>query len=205
MWLSCRVWSSSQFTTPWCYGQRHQLIVIRASIGNEGPARSVYALVPAMAGRRNSDDPTIIPARQCCGMRALPGAFRVSRQRLFAITHTDDEWRKLLTPDQFAILAKRHRAAIHQPAAPREAAELSVAPAADAISFSATKFDSGTGWPSSGEPLEAWKDRGQAFGMVRTAFTQPLRWPPWPCSMTARPPDCAIASTGSPWSSSQVS
>jgi peptide-methionine (R)-S-oxide reductase len=91
----------------------------------------------------------------------------------FAVTHTDEEWRKLLTPNQFAVLRKEaterpftsplndeHRAGVFRCAG----CELPLFEAA-------VKFDSGTGWPSFWQPLEnaVGTTTDKSFGMVRTA------------------------------------
>jgi len=71
------------------------------------------------------------------------------------VVHSDDEWRKLLTPDQYDILRREgterpytsplnneHRAGI-----------FACAGCAQELFSSTTKFDSGTGWPSFFKPL----------------------------------------------------
>jgi peptide-methionine (R)-S-oxide reductase len=73
----------------------------------------------------------------------------------FTVTHTDDEWRKLLTPAQYDVLRR-------QGTEPPESSPLDhqfakgtydCAGCALPLFSSATKFDSGTGWPSFWEPL----------------------------------------------------
>jgi peptide-methionine (R)-S-oxide reductase len=74
----------------------------------------------------------------------------------FEVTHSEDEWRRLLTPAQFQVLRKHgterpftsplndeHRAGVFHCAA----CELP-------LYRSETKFDSGTGWPSFYAPIE---------------------------------------------------
>ena len=82
---------------------------------------------------------------------------RLAPPPLFEVTHTDAEWRAMLSPAAYAVLREaRHRAALHQPAARR-------APQghlrlrrlrARRSSPRDTKFDSGTGWPSFWQPLD---------------------------------------------------
>jgi peptide-methionine (R)-S-oxide reductase len=91
----------------------------------------------------------------------------------FAVTHTDAEWKKLLTPQQYAVLREEgterpfssplndeHRSGI-----------FSCAGCNQHLYSSKTKFESGTGWPSFWQPLDnairTHTDR--SFGVVRTA------------------------------------
>jgi peptide-methionine (R)-S-oxide reductase len=91
----------------------------------------------------------------------------------FAVVHTDAEWRKLLTPDQFMVLRK---SATERPFTSKllheERRGNFTCVGCDLDLFSSTtKFDSGTGWPSFWAPLEnaVGTDRDASFGMVRTA------------------------------------
>jgi peptide-methionine (R)-S-oxide reductase len=91
----------------------------------------------------------------------------------FEVTHSDAEWKKLLTPNQFAVL---RQAATERPfSSPldHEKREGTFACAGcDLPLFSSkTKFDSGTGWPSFWTPLEnaIGTTDDKSFGMVRTA------------------------------------
>ena len=99
--------------------------------------------------------------------RAVAGA------QTFEVTHTDAEWRKLLTPDQYEVL--RHDAT--EP--PGSSALLNehrkgtfvCAGCALELFSSATKFDSGTGWPSFWAPLAnaVGTEDDRSFGMLRSA------------------------------------
>jgi peptide-methionine (R)-S-oxide reductase len=91
----------------------------------------------------------------------------------FEVTHTDAEWRKLMTPDQYAVM---RQSATERPFSSsllhEERRGTFVCVGCDLDLFSsATKFDSGTGWPSFWAPLEkavgTTKDR--LLGMLRTA------------------------------------
>jgi peptide-methionine (R)-S-oxide reductase len=90
----------------------------------------------------------------------------------FEVTHTDAEWRKLLTTNEYQILRQEgterpfssplngeHRAGVFSCAGCK----------LDAFS-SKTKFDSGTGWPSFWQPLPmaVGENRDASLGMVRT-------------------------------------
>jgi peptide-methionine (R)-S-oxide reductase len=89
------------------------------------------------------------------------------------ITKTDQEWREMLTPDQFAIL----RLGATEPAFTGEYVHTKAdgtyhcAACGAKLFDSDTKFDSGTGWPSFTEPavadaVETLPD--DSHGMIRT-------------------------------------
>ena len=91
----------------------------------------------------------------------------------FEITHSDAEWRKLLTPNQFAVL---RQAATERPfTSPldhEKRAGIFSCAGCDLPAFSSTtKFDSGTGWPSFWAPLEnaIGTTQDTSYGMIRTA------------------------------------
>ena len=91
----------------------------------------------------------------------------------FVVTHTDDEWRKLLTSDQFAVLRK---SATERPfTSPllheKRRGNFACAGCDLDLFSSTTKYDSRTGWPSFWAPLEnaVGTSRDISFGMVRTA------------------------------------
>ena len=91
----------------------------------------------------------------------------------FEVTHTDAEWRKLLTPDQFAVL---RQAGTERPfTSPllheeRKGVFACAGCALDDFS-STTKFDSGTGWPSFWAPIDnaVGTTKDTSLGMIRTA------------------------------------
>lgn len=91
----------------------------------------------------------------------------------FEVTHTEEEWRRLLSPNQYAVLREsaterpftsplneEHRTGVFRCAG------------CDLDLFaSATKFDSGTGWPSFWQPLPdaVGTERDLSFAMIRTS------------------------------------
>jgi peptide-methionine (R)-S-oxide reductase len=90
----------------------------------------------------------------------------------FEFTLTDDEWRKRLSPQAYAVL---RREATETPfTSPlneeHRAGTFTCAGCALALFASITKFDSGTGWPSFWQPLpQAVNDRrDSSLGMART-------------------------------------
>jgi peptide-methionine (R)-S-oxide reductase len=91
----------------------------------------------------------------------------------FEVTHTEDEWRKLLTPEQFAVL--RQAGTEHPFTSPlleeHRKGTFDCAGCDLPLYSSDTKFDSGTGWPSFWKPLDnaVGTEEDTSFGMVRNA------------------------------------
>ena len=102
---------------------------------------------------------------------SFPGAALALDQ--FEVTHTDAEWRKLLTADQYAVL--RHEATERPFTSPllhekRRGTFACAGCALDTFS-STTKFESGTGWPSFWAPIDKaiGTTKDTSLGEVRTA------------------------------------
>lgn len=93
----------------------------------------------------------------------------------YAVTHTDAEWRKLLTPEQYQVLRQGGtELPFTSPLLSEHRAGTFACAGCDQRLFSSeTKFDSGTGWPSFFAPLRDAVDEAQdrSFGMVRTAVS----------------------------------
>jgi len=75
---------------------------------------------------------------------------------MFEITKTDDEWRSLLTPEQYSVLRKEgteppFKNTYHDSKAP---GSYQCAGCDLPLFSSDAKFDSGTGWPSFWKPIE---------------------------------------------------
>ena len=91
----------------------------------------------------------------------------------FEVTHTDAEWRKLLTSEQYAVL--RHEATESPFTSPllheTHRGTFACAGCALDVFSSTTKFDSGTGWPSFWAPIEkaVGTTSDRSLDMVRTA------------------------------------
>jgi peptide-methionine (R)-S-oxide reductase len=91
----------------------------------------------------------------------------------FAVTHSDAEWRKLLTADQFAVLRESATEVpftsplLHE----KRAGNFACAGCDLDLFSSTTKYDSGTGWPSFWAPLPqaVGTTRETSFGVIRTA------------------------------------
>jgi peptide-methionine (R)-S-oxide reductase len=92
---------------------------------------------------------------------------------VFEVTHTEEEWRKLLTPNQYAVLREAATERPYTSPLNDEHREgLFRCAGCDLELFSSsTKFDSGTGWPSFWEPLPnaVGVERDTSFGMIRTS------------------------------------
>ena len=91
----------------------------------------------------------------------------------YPVTHTDDEWRKLLTPAQYKVLRQQGTERAFTSPLDDEHREglFACAGCAQDLFSSKTKFDSGTGWPSFWKPLDnaIGTTHDVSFGMDRTA------------------------------------
>ena len=74
----------------------------------------------------------------------------------FGVTHTDAEWRALLSPEAYDVLRRQGTEMAGSSPLDHEfgAGRYDCAGCALPLFSSATKFDSGTGWPSFYAPLE---------------------------------------------------
>ncbi|ALM84039.1 peptide-methionine (R)-S-oxide reductase MsrB [Bordetella sp. N] len=92
-----------------------------------------------------------------------------------AVTHTDAEWRAMLTGPQYAVLRQEGTERPYSSPLNDEHRNgvFACAGCQLALFSSKTKFDSGTGWPSFWQPLEkavrTHDDR--TFGMLRSAVS----------------------------------
>ncbi|HUC51920.1 MAG TPA: peptide-methionine (R)-S-oxide reductase MsrB [Xanthobacteraceae bacterium] len=93
----------------------------------------------------------------------------------YEVTHTDDEWRKLLTPAQFDVLRREGtERPFTSPLLDEHRNGIFACAGCDLPLFSSkTKFESGTGWPSFWAPLDNAVDETEdhSFGMTRTAVS----------------------------------
>ena len=92
--------------------------------------------------------------------------------RTYEVTHSDAEWKKLLTPQQYAVLrqAGTERAFTSPLNNEKRAGIFSCAGCALPLFSSKTKFESGTGWPSFYQPLAknvVDEETDVTFGMRR--------------------------------------
>ncbi|MFI0845080.1 peptide-methionine (R)-S-oxide reductase MsrB [Mesorhizobium sp. IMUNJ 23232] len=104
---------------------------------------------------------------------AAAGPGSVLAAQAFEVTHTEEEWRKLLTPAQFAVLrqADTERPFTSPLNDEHRRGNFACAGCDLDLFSSTTKFDSGTGWPSFWAPLEkaVGTEDDTSFGMVRTS------------------------------------
>jgi peptide-methionine (R)-S-oxide reductase len=90
----------------------------------------------------------------------------------FAVTHSDEEWRRLLTPEQYEIMREHgtERAGSCALNHEKRRGTFACAGCGQPLFVSGTKFESGTGWPSFNDPVEGSVETSSdgSYGMVRT-------------------------------------
>jgi peptide-methionine (R)-S-oxide reductase len=99
------------------------------------------------------------PSRRELGLSAaallLGARMQAKESEEFEVTHSDEEWRRLLTPEQYRILRKHgtERAGSSPLDHEKRAGTFYCAGCDLPLYSSETKFDSGTGWPSFWAPI----------------------------------------------------
>jgi peptide-methionine (R)-S-oxide reductase len=90
----------------------------------------------------------------------------------YQVTHTDAEWRQLLTPDQYDVLRQQGtERPFTSPLLDEHRAGIFACAGCDNHLFSSTtKFDSGTGWPSFWKAMDnaVVEQQDNSVGMSRT-------------------------------------
>ncbi|SMR82914.1 MULTISPECIES: peptide-methionine (R)-S-oxide reductase MsrB [Stenotrophomonas] len=103
--------------------------------------------------------------------RAAPAAAEPRPSRQFEVARSDDEWRRLLSPAQYAVLRQQATERPWSSPLNKEHRQGTFACAGCALPLfsSSTKFESHTGWPSFWAPLHnaIGEDRDTTFGMLR--------------------------------------
>ncbi len=102
----------------------------------------------------------------------LPAIAEDRSSRNFEIMRTDEEWMKILTPEQYRVL-RRHgteRAGTSPLDSEKRAGTFLCAGCDLPVYSSQTKFDSGTGWPSFWDAIEGavGTSTDRSFFMTRT-------------------------------------
>lgn len=131
-----------------------------------GWSRSVYCSVEI-----GKNDLILIYATTL-GIEPMSTASNDRSSRVFEVTHTDQEWRQLLTPEQYSVLRGHATeragtcALLHE----ERKGTFTCAGCRQPLFVATTKFDSGTGWPSfnTPEPGAIGTSTDDSFGMLRT-------------------------------------
>ena len=90
----------------------------------------------------------------------------------FPVTRTDEEWKQLLTPEQYHVMRQHGTeypgscALLHE----KRPGTFSCVGCGQALFAANGKFESGTGWPSFNDPIEGAVETtvDRSHGMVRT-------------------------------------
>jgi peptide-methionine (R)-S-oxide reductase len=90
----------------------------------------------------------------------------------FPVSHTDAEWREILTPEQYRVMRGHGTeppgscALLHE----KRSGRFSCAACGQPLFESDLKFESGTGWPSFNDPVpgSVGTSTDRSYGMVRT-------------------------------------
>jgi peptide-methionine (R)-S-oxide reductase len=105
-------------------------------------------------------------------MRLFGKTSSSNKDETFEVTHSEDEWRRLLTPEQYRVLRDHgtERAGSSPLDREKRAGIFHCAGCAQPVFSSEHKFDSGTGWPSFWKPLEdaVATSVDRSFFMTRT-------------------------------------
>lgn len=100
----------------------------------------------------------------------------ISQQHKFAVNKTDAEWKKQLSPEAFIVTRQEgtERAYSGPYWNNHEKGIYTCACCGQELFSSATKFDSGTGWPSFWQPINksaVLNEQDNSFNMERTKVT----------------------------------
>jgi peptide-methionine (R)-S-oxide reductase len=109
-----------------------------------------------MMSRRNLVLAGISAAAVAAVARLAAGTADATGAKTFEITKSDEEWKKLLTPEQYQVLRKHGTERAFTSPLDKEygAGQYNCAGCDLALFSSTTKYNSGTGWPSFYAPLD---------------------------------------------------
>ncbi len=103
----------------------------------------------------------------------MSSSWRALAAGAFPVTYSDEEWRKRLTPQQYAVLRKSGTERPYSSPLNDEhrRGDFACAGCDQPLFSSTTKFDSQTGWPSFWAPIDkaVGTESDSSYGMVRTA------------------------------------
>ena len=102
----------------------------------------------------------------------LFGSTSARHDKTFEVEHSEEEWRRRLTPEQYRVLREHgtERAGTSPLDREKRAGTFYCTACEAPLYSSEQKFESGTGWPSFWQPLEnaVGTETDSTFGMVRT-------------------------------------
>jgi peptide-methionine (R)-S-oxide reductase len=105
--------------------------------------------------------------------KVLGGSSEAAPQgKIFPVSHTDEEWRKMLSPEQYYVLRQHgtERAGTSPLDQEKRKGIFVCAGCGNELFTSDTKYESGTGWPSFFQPIEGaiGTSEDNSFFMRRT-------------------------------------
>jgi len=93
-------------------------------------------------------------------------------EKTYTVSHSEAEWRRILTPEQFRVMRQHGTEAPGSCALLREkrSGRFICAGCDTPLFESSLKFESGTGWPSFNDPIEGAVETSvdRSYGTVRT-------------------------------------
>ncbi|MDA0206275.1 MAG: peptide-methionine (R)-S-oxide reductase MsrB [Acidobacteria bacterium] len=102
----------------------------------------------------------------------MAGGAQAESGAKFEVTHTEEEWKEILTPDQFYVLRQQgtERAGTSPLNKEKRKGTFVCAGCNLPLYSSETKYESGTGWPSFWKPLDnaVGKSEDRSWFSVRT-------------------------------------
>ena len=111
-------------------------------------------------------------ARAAVGGAGFVALAEAAPKGTFEVAKTDEEWRRILTPEQYAVLRKHgtERAGTSPLNREKRPGEFVCAGCGLPLFSSQTKYESGTGWPSFWKPLDdaVGTSVDRSFYMTRT-------------------------------------